>query len=548
MIKQDNRYKRYFDAVLLVITLFAALEVPLHLSLKYATPQWIRFIHFTYPIIFSLDILVTFFTTITVDGQEVTSKKVIAIKYLRSWFIVDLITAIPFDLLIADGWLSEASNAARSLRLFSPRYIQILLQVQLLRLHHIFPFLETKRKKELINPGIVRLLFTIFVVLIIAHWVACGGLALGIQIDPSNKDPVSDLTHYIRALYWCMTTITTIGYGDITPKTNPQMIYTMFVQLTGAGMYGYIIGNLASMLANSDLARTQFRAKMEKIQTFMQYRDVPGELQDSIRTYYDYLWNNRRGFDESAVLDELPSSLKLQVALHLNKEIIEKVPMFNGAPDDLIRQIVLNLKPVLYTPGDFIFRKGEMGDQMYFISRGKVEIVSEDGNTVFATLSDGSFFGEIAILFSSERTASVRAADYCDLYTLDKFTFDNVLTKFPEVARQVHVMAEERRQKSVQEKRSPENINPADAIIERFQLEFVNGRVLADWEDVAGALGYQMERWDDAGSNWVAVSRSITKSECYDLLPLKKATNTYRVRAIVGEEFGPWSKAVHIDL
>lgn len=543
MIQQNNIYKRYFDALLLIITLFAALEVPLHLSLKYATPQWIHYIHFAYPIIFTLDIIATFMTTITVDGKEVTDRKFIAIKYLRSWFIVDLVTAIPFDLLIADGWLSEASNMARSLRLFSPRYIQILLAVQMLRLHHIIPFLEKKNRKEIFNPGIVRLFFTIFVVLIISHWVSCGWIALG-KID----DKLDHYTNYLRALYWTMTTITTIGYGDITPTTNAQTIYTMFVQLTGAGMYGYIIGNLASMLANSDLARTQFRAKLEKIQTFMQYREVPDELQDNIRTYYDYLWNNRRGFDESAVLEELPSSLKVQVALHLNKDIIEKVPMFNGAPEDLIRQIVLNLKPVLYTPGDYVFRKGEMGDQMYFISRGKVEIVSEDGKTVFATLSDGSFFGEIAILFSSERTASVRAADYCDLYTLDKFTFDNVLTKFPDVAKQIHTMAEERRQKSVQEKRSPENINPESAIIERLQVEFEKGRVLVDWQDVTGADGYQTARWDDEAGKWIFISRSLTKSECFDILPLLKRTNTYRVRAIVRDSFGPWSNAVHINL
>lgn len=543
MIKQDNIYKRYFDAILLIVTLFAALEVPLHLSLKYHPPHWIQVINLIYPFLFTIDIIVAFFTTITVDGQEVTSKKTIAIKYLRSWFIVDLIAAIPFDLIFSEGYLSEASNAARSLRLFSPRYIQILLLVRMLRIYHIFPFLERTKKKELLNPGLVRLFFTIFVVLIIAHWVACGWLALG-KID----DKLDHYSNYLKALYWCITTITTIGYGDITPTTNGQTIYTMFVQLTGAGMYGYIIGNLASMLANSDLARTQFRAKMEKIQTFMQYRDVPGDLQDNIRTYYDYLWNNRRGFDESAVLEELPSSLKLQVALHLNKDIIEKVPMFKGAPDDLIRQIVLNLKPVLYTPGDYIFRKGEMGDQMYFISRGKVEIVSEDGATVFATLSDGSFFGEIALLFSSERTASVRAQDYCDLYTLDKFTFDNVLAKFPEIARQVQAMAEERRQKSVVEKRAEDIIDPQYAIIEKLQVEFDRGRVLVDWQDVVGATGYQVARWDDAAEKWIFISRSLMQSECHDLLPLKKTNNTYRVRAIVGEAFGPWSNAVHINL
>jgi CRP-like cAMP-binding protein len=542
MIKYDNTRRRYFDAVLMVLTLFAAIEVPLHLSLRYPTPDWVRYIHLTYPLLFGIDIVLTFFTSIVVEGQEITSRKEIARRYLTSWFIVDLISALPLDFIFPNGWISEMNHIARAVRLFSPRYMQMLLMVRMIRLHHIFPFLKDSNKKDRVNPGVLRLIFTVFVVLIIAHWVACGWLALG-KIDPA----LAHGDNYLKALYWCITTITTIGYGDITPSTNVQIIYTMFVQLTGAGMYGYIIGNLASMLANSDLARTQFRAKLEKIQTFMHYRDVPGDLQENIRQYYDYVWNNRRGFDETVVLEELPSSLKLQVALHLNKDIIEKVPMFQGAPEDLIRQIVLNLKPVLYTPGDYIFRKGEMGDQMFFISRGKVEIVSEDGATVFATLSDGSFFGEIALLFSSERTASVRATDYCDLYTLDKFTFDNVLARFPDIAEQVHNMAEERRQKSVDEGRDPLLLEAKDAVIDGLQAHTKSGRVYLDWNDIKGTNGYQVARWDDDLSKWIFITRSATLSECIDILPQKNATNTYRVRAVAASDFGPWSKAVHAD-
>lgn len=542
MISQGNNYKRYFDALLLGVTIFAAIEVPMHLALHYPKTGWRHVISFVYPVIFTADIVVTFFTTITLDGEEITSRRKIAVRYLRSWFIVDFLAATPFDLLFAEGWLSELSNAARSLRLFSPRYIRILLMVRMLRIYHVLPFLQRSNKKDLLNPGIVRLIFTVFIVLVIAHWIACGWIALG------KFDAQADrATNYIRALYWTITTITTIGYGDITPTSNQQTLYTMFVQLIGAGMYGYIIGNLASLLANSDLARTQFRAKLEKVQTFLQYRDVPQDLQESIRTYYDYVWNHRRGFDESSVLQDLPQSLKLQVALHLNREIIEKVPMFRGAPDELVRQIVLNLRPQLFTPGDYVFRKGELGDQMYFISRGKVEVVSEDGKTVYATLGDGAFFGEIALLFSSERTASVRATEYCDLYTLDKRTFDTVLAKFPEVAEHVRSMADERRRRAISE-RGAGAVLPADsAVIAAPQAVYQSGRVLVDWADVPGASGYQVSRWDNAGERWIFISRSLTRSECPDLLPLRRQTNTYRVRAIIGENFGPWSKAVHVE-
>lgn len=51
--------------------------------------------------------------------------------------------------------------------------------------------------------------------------------------------------------------------------------------------------------------------------------------------------------------------------------------------------------------------------------------------TVYATLTEGQFFGEIAVLLSPERTATIRAIDYCDLYKLDQTTFSHVIEKYP---------------------------------------------------------------------------------------------------------------------
>jgi voltage-gated potassium channel len=81
---------------------------------------------------------------------------------------------------------------------------------------------------------------------------------------------------------------------------------------------------------------------------------------------------------------------------------------------------------------------------MYFISRGRVEVIAADGSTLLNTISEGDFFGEIALLFSQPRTASVRAVDYCDLYTLDKDTFDRVLTHYPAFAAHIRDMAYQR--------------------------------------------------------------------------------------------------------
>jgi voltage-gated potassium channel len=218
----------------------------------------------------------------------------------------------------------------------------------------------------------------------------------------------------------------------------------MIIEMIGAGMYGFIIANIASLIANIDIAKAQYREKLEKINTFMKYRNLPQDLQVRINDYYSYLWENRKGYDESSVLSDLPISLKTHVSLFLNQEIIEKVPIFQGAGEDLIREIILNLEPVIFTPNDFIFKKGEVGHDMYFISKGSVDVVSEDGKLVYATLSSGQFFGEIAILLSQPRTASIRAAEYCDLYRLKKEDFNRVIRNFPDFHNHIRELAKKR--------------------------------------------------------------------------------------------------------
>ena len=140
---------------------------------------------------------------------------------------------------------------------------------------------------------------------------------------------------------------------------------------------------------------------------------------------------------------DLPQGLRTEVALHLRRDFIQRTPLFQSASEELVRDIALQLTPVVFTPGEYVFRAGEHGRHMYFIGRGTVQIVAADG-TVVTTLSDGDFFGELALLFSQPRTAGVRAVEYCDLYALEKDTFDTAISRYPDFAAYIKEEAERR--------------------------------------------------------------------------------------------------------
>lgn len=429
MIKGNGKFSYFWDLWIAISATFYAVEIPFRLVMHYSPSPMMVVLEFLIISSFIADIFIHFFTTVRVNGKWTDDKATIAKKYLKSWFVIDLIAAVPLGFF----FLPAGSMAFMFSRL--PKIIKVL------RLFHY----KSKWEYSInLNPGLINLGFFFYFLFLFIHWSACGWMEIKIAEYGTTL-----LKDYIVSFYYIITTVTTIGYGDLSPdKTRMvEVIYVMGIQLLGAGSYGYIIGNIATLIANIDIAKVHHRERVERVNTFMKSKKFPGELQERVNHYYDYLWTTREGYDDSAILEELPESFKYEFALLLNKGILEKVPMFKGADSTLLKEIVLCLKPCVYTPGDAICTFGEIGDKMFFINKGTVEVVSADGKQVYANLKDGDFFGEIALLLQQPRNATIRATDYCDLYSLNKESFDTVIHHYPDFEKNIKEMAQERMNK-----------------------------------------------------------------------------------------------------
>ncbi|HBS04906.1 MAG TPA: cyclic nucleotide-binding protein [Leptospiraceae bacterium] len=439
MIHPAHSFKQAWELILIVVTTYASIEVPLRLVMGYPATGWILFLDIIVISIFIADIFINFRTSIVVEGRLISDPRQVARKYLSSWFIVDFLAAVPFDLILIHSIGEPEANLARLISPTLLRALRMLRLIRLLRLVRLAQLLHRLGHRDFLNPAIMRLLFFGFWVTLIGHWVGCGWVAMG-----GIPEAPDQLTRYVRGIYWAFTTLTTVGYGDVVPQNNHQTVYAILIMIVGAGMYGYIIGNVAHLLANIDVARAHFRQKMETVNAFLRYRNLPASLQERIRNYYNYLWESRLGYDEFSFLKDLPRSLQMEVALSLNQDILEKMPILRGAPASLVREIVLSLTPQVFTPGDMIFQYGDPGQEMFMISKGTVEVLDREKNSI-ASLSDGQYFGEVALLHHAPRNASVRAVDYCDIYSLDRNTFSEILQRYPEFAKSIEAMAEQRR-------------------------------------------------------------------------------------------------------
>ena len=367
--------------------------------------------------LFMADAGIAFNTPVMIGMETVADRRRVARRYLAGWFAPDLVAALPLAALarIGAGGLFPGAGVH-----------QALLLLPLVKVFKLPRFSRTLRQGARVPPGLMRIGVFVFWFVMLAHFVALGWIALGAV---EAQRPFGD--RYIRALYWCITTITTIGYGDYGPdhESNRQIIYTIAVQLMGAGLFSYIVGNVATLIVNLDAAGAEFRGRLEDIRAAMRVKRIPADIQERVNRYYRYLWETRRGIPDERVMRDLPGELRMEIALYLNRGMLEKVAFFRDADEGLIRAVVGKLEPMVFLPGDCILRQGEFGLCMYFLSAGEVEVLV-DGVPV-ARLREGAAFGETSLLQGERRNATVRSLAYCDVYRLGKEDFDRLREEFP---------------------------------------------------------------------------------------------------------------------
>jgi voltage-gated potassium channel len=330
--------------------------------------------------------------------------------------VADILVLLPFGLIL--GFLPGFDTAP-------------WLLFKLLALPRILNVRETIDSIEGLNPILSRLVPFLVIVPVLVHLCACGWIFFGSgTAEPSNDFFIV----YVRAAYWAVSTLFTVGYGDISARTPIQMAFAASVTICGVIFFGYVISNVASLVARLDQAREHHLASLDSVEAFMWTNDIPQETRLRVRAYYRYLWLSRKGTSATEAVAHLPPGLRAEIARHLNAEVVQKVPMFRDADPEFLEEILVRLANQVAVPGERLFATGEAGDAMYFIHRGEVDIVARDGRVV-VTLREGAFFGEMALLLDAPRAASAVARSFCDLFVLGRPAFRAVVHRHPSFER-----------------------------------------------------------------------------------------------------------------
>jgi F-box/leucine-rich repeat protein 7 len=168
-----------------------------------------------------------------------------------------------------------------------------------------------------------------------------------------------------------------------------------------------------------------------------------------------------------------PSPLASSQIKALPLELVDRLrsfPLFQATPESFLIEVGQHLRPQLHAPNDYILTEGDDARAIYWLVRGAVSVTSRDGESIYAELKPGAFFGEIGVLMDRPRTATIIARTRCMLVVLSKEDFRNILPRFPEVEQAIMEEAQERLmilEKKKKETSAPVGDDPSPSPVRR---------------------------------------------------------------------------------
>ncbi|CAH0545860.1 unnamed protein product [Brassicogethes aeneus] len=408
-------------------------------ELNNAVPALWWTLDYSCDVIYIIDTLVHAHEGYLEQGLLVTDARKLRQHYLqaKTWR-TDILSVLPTDLAYI-WWAPYNGWEANPARVPCPVIVRLNRLIKIPRLLEWFERTETDTN----YPNVFRICKVVLAILVLIHWNACLyfaiSYAIGFESDnwvfrPKNSTLARQ---YIYSFYWSTLTLTTIGETPV-PENDVEYLFVVADFLAGVLIFATIVGNIGSMISNMNVARVDFQNRMDGVKQYMAFRKVGRELEARVIRWFAYTWAESGALDEERVLSALPDKLKAEIAIRVHLDTLRKVRIFQDCEPGLLEALVLKLRLQVFSPGDYICRKGDVGKEMYIVKRGRLQVVADDGLTVLATLGAGSVFGEVSVLdiagnrTGNRRTANVRSLGYSDLFCLAKDDLLVALADYPE--------------------------------------------------------------------------------------------------------------------
>ncbi|XP_010432708.1 PREDICTED: probable potassium channel AKT5 [Camelina sativa] len=424
----DPRY-RAWDWFLVVLVLYTAWASPFEFGFLQTPRAPLSILDNIVNGFFAVDIVLSFFVAFLDKSTYllVDDPKRIAWRYTSTWLIFDIVSTVPYEL-----FASLLHKTIQGYGIFS-----MLRLWRLRRVSKCFARLEKDRKFSYFWIRSTKLyLAALFVV----HCGACFCYSIAAHYpDPSmtfmalaeeNWTKKNLLIRYVTAMYWSITTFSTTGYGDIHGNNASERAFILFYMIFNLGLLAYIIGNMTSLVVHVTSRTINFRDTIQAASAFAQRNNLPVRLQEQMVAHLSLRYRtDSEGLQQKDIIDSLPKAIRSSISHYLFYENVDKIYLFRGISNDLLFQLVTEMKAEYFPPKEDVILRNEAPTDFYIMVTGAVDIIARVNGVdqVVGEARTGQVFGEVGVLCYRPQLFTVRTKRLSQLLRLNRTAFLNLV-------------------------------------------------------------------------------------------------------------------------
>lgn len=429
-----------FELFHLAMLLYSAFSIPFQISFDLdLTVYWV-----VMEVVCSVESIIFLILNcrlaVLIEGRKTMSVRDILSYYYNNMLAEDLIAISPFNLIL---WASQVKDP-----IILVSIVRLLRLISLTRVMSLIEKIELRYREYshyFTSLGAVLLMVGLW------HWCGCFWYFVNNFIEDESEitwidywalDETSVWEQYLYTMYFIMNLVSTVGYGDMFGMTDTERAVICLIISIGDGLFAFAFGLMSALAAGSESELQQYLERVKAAIGYLSGSSVPKSLMTRLEQYYAYQWaiTQKLGLLSMDKLYEfLPVNMVDHIIFEVNKNLIRSLTMIAASENEaLMEQIAVCLNPEIFLPLDYLIYKvrlmqNDIGQEMYFLIEGSVNIISPDNKRILKTLEKGDYFGELALLNETKRICSIIANTFCFVYVLQKADFDRILISFPEI-------------------------------------------------------------------------------------------------------------------
>mmetsp|Transcript_38350 Transcript_38350/g.83312 ORF Transcript_38350/g.83312 Transcript_38350/m.83312 type:complete len:883 (-) Transcript_38350:316-2964(-) len=400
MIHPMSNIHAIWDIVVSLLILLTVITMPLSIGWDEVNDAFFA-MNLTVDFIFLFDVCKNFCTGFIDENDAVImDAKIVRRNYVMGFFITDLCSSMPLDLILRAAGAS--GNSAVTGTKQSLKMLKLLRMAKLFRLLRISRLFKHIREVSLyleeklnfrISHGFTKLLRLGIGALVLGHWIGCFNFMLVRLNDfPEDSwvvyaglDDKDAYTQWSWSFFKALAQMIMIGF-ETPPFTNAscdtashwcsiEHWITLMCLYLGAVFYSLLISSISTVLQTASLASRQFEEKLTMIDDYMRTKKLPATMREKVKDYFHLQHAHGKLYDEAEILDMVTPILRREIKQFNGRDITTKVPIFNSvANKDFAEEMTTAIQPTIAFNDEVIMREKTTGDAMYFINSGVVEI------------------------------------------------------------------------------------------------------------------------------------------------------------------------------